>query len=209
MTKQILMYLVHFHVYNSVVVTKLSGVQTPLPITLCQASKPHRKSRKLHRNLVLNLQLDKAGVTVINYTMSFWAAIAILLMYSCSAPIMLPWMQQWRSDTFSPALECQSLLPQRWQILSTGCWHTQHYIISISASLLLLNLWKKHVCCKSNPNMPVEGTISDPSLTTRRGQIPPASFQVGIQLHGRGPLAARDHLRCPRQLEEEMEGCGR
>ncbi len=46
-------------VYNSVVVTKLSGVQTPLPITLRQASKPRRKSRKLHRNSVQNYYLDE------------------------------------------------------------------------------------------------------------------------------------------------------
>ncbi len=155
---------------------------------------------------MLNLQLDEASVMVINYTMSVWAAIAILLTYSCSAPITLPWVQQWRSDMFSPALERQSLIPQKWQILSTGCWHTQHYIISISASLLLLNLQKKHICHKSNPNMPVECTISDLSLTARRGKIPPASFRVGIQRHGRGPLVARDHLKSPRQLEEEMEG---
>jgi hypothetical protein len=191
---------------NSVVVTKLSRVQTSLPITSRQASKSHKKSKKLHRNLVLNLQLDKASVTVIDYTMSIWAAIAILLTYSCSAPIMLPWVQQWRSDTFSPALERQSLLLQKWQILSTGCWHTQHYIISISASLRLLNLRKKHVCRKSNPDMPVKCTISDPSITARQGQIPPASFRVGIWPYGWGPLAARDHLGRPRQLEEVMEG---
>ncbi len=156
--------------------------------------------------MVLNLQLDEASVTVINYTMPVWAAIAILLTYSCSAPITLPWVQQWRSDRFSPALERQSLLPQKWQILSTVCWHTQHYIISISASLPLLNLQKKHICRKSDPNMPVERTISDPSLTARWGQIPPASFRVGIRPHGRGPLAARDHLGRPRKLEEEIEG---
>ncbi len=173
--------------YISVVVAKLSRVQTSLLITSRQASKSHKKIKKLHRNLVLNLQLDEVSVTVIDYTMSVWAAIAILLTYSCSAPITLPWVQQWRSDTFSPALERQSLLLQKWQILSSGCWHTQHYIISISVSLLLLNLWKKHVCRKSNPDMPVERTISDPSLTARRGQIPPASFRVGIQPHGRGP----------------------
>ncbi len=156
--------------------------------------------------MVLNLQLDEASVTVIDYTMSIWAAIAILLTYSCSAPITLPWVQQWRSDTFSPVLECQSLQPQKWQILSTGCWHTQHYIIYISASLLLLNLWRKHICCKSNPNMPVKCTISDPSLTARQGQIPPTSFRVGIRPHGWGSLAARDHLGCPWQSEEEMKG---
>jgi hypothetical protein len=98
-----------------VVVAKLSGVQTLLPITLRQASKSRKKIKKLHRNLVVNLQLDEASVTVTNYTMSVGVAIAILLTYSCSAPIMLPWVQQWRSNTFSPALECQSLLPQKWE----------------------------------------------------------------------------------------------
>jgi hypothetical protein len=171
-----------------------------LPITSRQASKSRKKSRKLHRNLVLNLQLDEASVTVIDYTMSVWAAFAILLTYSCSALITLPSVQQWRSDTFSPAIERQSLLRKKWQILSTGCWHTQHYIISISASLLLLNFWKKHLCRKSNPNMPVKCSVSDPSLTARRGQTSSTSFQVGIWPHGRGPrLAARDLLRCPRQ----------
>jgi hypothetical protein len=51
-------------------------------------------------------------------------------------------------------IECESLLRQKWQILSTGCWHTQHYIISISASLLLLNLRKKHVRRKSSQTCP-------------------------------------------------------
>jgi hypothetical protein len=96
-----------------VVVAKSTGVQTSLPITPRQASKSRKKIKKLHRNSVLNLQLDEASVTVINYTMSVWAAIAILLTYSCSPPITLPWVQQWRSDMFSPALEHQSLLPQK------------------------------------------------------------------------------------------------
>jgi hypothetical protein len=91
--------------FNSVVVAKLSEVQTSLPITLRQASKSRKKSRKLHRYSVLNLQLDEASVTVvINYTMSVWVAFAILLTYSCSTLITLPWVQQWRSDTFSPVI---------------------------------------------------------------------------------------------------------
>ncbi len=62
-------------------VAKLSGGQTSLPITSRQAAKSCNKSKKLHRNSVLNLLLDKASVTVIDYTMSVWMAFAILLTY--------------------------------------------------------------------------------------------------------------------------------
>jgi hypothetical protein len=73
---------------------KLSRVQTLLPITLHQVSKPCRKSRKLHGNLVQNYYLDEASVMVIVNTMPVLVALAILLTYSCSAPIMMPWVQQ-------------------------------------------------------------------------------------------------------------------
>ncbi len=99
--------------YNSVVVMKLSRVQTPLFITSRQASKQRRKSRKLHGNLVQNYYLDKASVMVIINTMPVLAALAILLTYSCSAPIMMPLVQQWRSDAFSPALEWQLILQKK------------------------------------------------------------------------------------------------
>ncbi len=113
-------------VHNSVVVTKLSGVQTPLPITSRQVSKPSRKSRKLHRNSVQNYYLDEACVMVIVNAMPFLAALAILLTYSCSAPIMMPWVQQWRSDAFSPALECQLIL-QKKSANFTHWVSAQHY----------------------------------------------------------------------------------
>ncbi len=148
------------------VVAKLSVVQTPLPIILHQASKPRRKSRKLHRNLVQNYYLDEASVMVIVNTMPVLAALAILLTYNCSAPIMMPWMQQWRSDAFSPALECQLILQKNRQILLTGCWHNttqKHHTKTTSASLLSIYLPKKHVCRKPQPiyhlTMPIEQTV--------------------------------------------------
>ncbi len=80
--------------------------------------------------MVLNLQLDEASVMVIDYNMSVGAAIAILLMYSCSAPIALPWVQQWRSDMFSPVLEHQSLLPQngKFYLLGAGTLNTTLFL---------------------------------------------------------------------------------
>jgi hypothetical protein len=149
-----------------VVVTELSVVQTLLPITSHQASKPCRKSRKLHRNSVQNYYLDKASVMVIVNTMPILAALAILLTYSCSAPIMMPWMQQSRSDEFSPALECQLILQENWQNLLTGCWHNttqKHHTKTTFASLLRINLPKKHIRRKPQSiyclTMPMEQTV--------------------------------------------------
>jgi hypothetical protein len=103
------------------------------------------------------------------------AAFAILLTYNCSAPITLPLVQQWRSDTFSSASKCQLSLPKNWQILLTGCWHTQHHTKTTSASLHFINLPKKHIRRKSNtryyPTMPVKQTISICFPNAKRGSI--------------------------------------
>jgi hypothetical protein len=103
------------------------------------------------------------------------AAFAILLPYNCSAPITLPWVQQWRSDMFSSESKCQLSLPKNWQILLTGCWHTQHHTKTTSASLRFINLPKKHICHKSNarfyPTMPVKQTVSIRFPNTKRGFI--------------------------------------
>jgi hypothetical protein len=164
-------------VYNSVGVTKLSGVQTLLPITSPQVSEPHRKSRKLHRNLVQNY-LDEASVMVIVNTMPILVALASLLTYSCSAPIMIPWVQQWRSDAFSPVLECQLILQKNRQILLTGCLHNttqNHHTKTTSTSLLHINLPKKHVRRKPQPiyhlTMPIKHTVFVRCPNTKRGSI--------------------------------------
>ncbi len=159
----------------------------PPYLLLCIKCQNHVKKSKIrHRNSVLNLQLDVASVMVINCTMSVWVTIAILLTYCCSAPITLPWVQQWRSDTFSPALECQTLLPPKWQILSTGCWHTHNTKLflfqpassssTFGRSTFTINLT---LTCLLNALFLI------PSLTARQGLIPPTSFRVGIRPHGR------------------------
>jgi hypothetical protein len=68
--------------------------------------------------------------------MSVWVAIAILLAYSCSAPITLPWVQQWRSDTFSPVLEHQSLLLQngKFNLLGAGTNNTTLFLFRPASS---------------------------------------------------------------------------
>jgi hypothetical protein len=112
---------------------------------------------------------------VIVNTMPILAAFAILLTYNCSAPIMLPWVQQWRSDAFSPALKYQSGLPKNQQILLIGCWHTQHHTNTTSTSLLCTNLPSKHVCHKPTliyyPTMPVDQTVLVRSLHAKHGSI--------------------------------------
>ena len=45
----------------------------------------------------------KLVVCCLPNTMTVWAALALLLTYSCSAPTLLPWAQTRRSDMFSPA----------------------------------------------------------------------------------------------------------
>ncbi len=177
------------------VVTKLSRVQTPLPITSRQASKPRRKSRKSHRNLVQTYYLDKASVMVIVNPMPVLAALAILLTYSCSAPIMMPWVQQWRSDAFSPALECQLILQRNWQIiLLTGCRHNttqKHHTKTTSASLLCINLLKKHVCLKPQPiyhlTMPIEQTIFVRCPDAKHGSISKGDG-TGLTLNNKGEI---------------------
>jgi hypothetical protein len=150
-------------------------MQTPLPLTSRQASKSRKKSRKLHRDSVLNFPLDEASVVVIINTMSVLVVFAILLTYNCSAHIMLPWVQQLRSDAFSPALKCRSVLPKNRQILLTGCRHTQHHTKTTSASLLRINLPSKHVRRKPTPiyypTMPVNQTVLVRSLDAKRCSI--------------------------------------
>jgi hypothetical protein len=109
---------------------------------------------------------DEASVMVIVNTMPVLAALAILLTYSCSTPIMMPWVQEWRSDAFSPALECQLILQKNWQFFFTGCLHNttqKHHTKTTSASLLCINLPKKHIRRKPQPiyhlTMPIKQTI--------------------------------------------------
>jgi hypothetical protein len=115
---------------------------------------------------------------VIVNTMPVLAALAILLTYSCSAPIMMPWVQQWRSDAFSPVLECELILQKNWQILLTGCRHNttqKHHTKTTSASLLRINFPKKHVRRKPQPiyhlTMPIKQTIFVRCPDAKRGSI--------------------------------------
>ncbi len=136
---------------------------------------------------------------VIINIMPVLAAFAILLMYNCSAPITLPWVQQWRSDTFSPASKCQLSLPKNRQILLTGCWHTQHHTKTTSASLRFINLPKKRVRCKSNarfyPTMPVEQTISIRFSNAKRGSI--LMKDAGLTLNDNGEVVRTSDLAPP------------
>jgi hypothetical protein len=91
---------------------------------------------------------------------------------------MMPWVQQWRSDAFSPALECQLILQKNRQTLLTGCPHNttqKHHTKTTSASLLCINLPKKHVLCKPQPiyhlTMPIEQTVSVRCPDAKRGSI--------------------------------------
>jgi hypothetical protein len=115
---------------------------------------------------------------------------AILLTYDCSAPITLPWVQQWRSDTFSSASKCQLSLPKNWQILLTGCWHTLHHTKTTPASLCFINLPKKHVCRKSNarfhPTMPVKQTVTIRFSNAKRGSI--LMEDAGLILNNKGEV---------------------
>ncbi len=127
---------------------------------------------------------------VIVNIMPILVAFAILLRYNCSAHIMLPWVQQWRSDTFSSASKCQLSLPKNRQILLTGCWHTQHHTKTTSASLRFINLPKKHVCRNSNarfyPTMPVEQIVSVRFPNAKRGSI--LMEDVGLTLNNKGEV---------------------
>jgi hypothetical protein len=91
---------------------------------------------------------------------------------------MMPWVQQLRSDAFSPALECQLILQKKWQILLTGCWHNitqKHHTKTTSASLLHINLPKMHIRCKPQPiyhlTMPIKQNVFVRCPDTKRGSI--------------------------------------
>ncbi len=121
-------------------------------------------------------------------------ALAILLTYSCSTPIMMPWVQQWRSDAFSPALECQLILQKNWQILLTGCRHNttqKHHTKITSASLLRINLPKKHVGRKPQPiyhlTMPIKQTIFVCCPDAKRSSISKGDG-TGLTLNDKGEV---------------------
>jgi hypothetical protein len=168
------------------------------PVTYYFASSV-KNQKKLHRNLVQNFYLDEASVMVIINIMSVLAAFAILLTYDCSAPIMLPWVQQWRSDTFSSASKCQLTLPKNWKILLTGCWHTQHHTKTTSASLRFINLPKKHICRKCNarfyPTMPVKQTVSVCSSSAKHSSI--LMEDAGLTLNSKGEMVRTSNLVPP------------
>jgi hypothetical protein len=108
---------------------------------------------------------------------------------------MMPWVQQWRSDAFSPALECQLILQKNRQILLTGCWHNttqKHHTKTTSASLLRTNLPKKHVCHKPQPiyhlTMPIEQTVFVRCPDVKRGSISKGAG-TGLTLNDKGEVA--------------------
>jgi hypothetical protein len=108
---------------------------------------------------------------------------------------MMLWVQQWRSDAFSPALECQLILQKNWQILLTGCWHNttqKHHTKTTSASLLCINLPKKHVHCKPQPiyhlTMPIKQTVFVRCPDTKRGSISKGDG-TGLTLNDKGEVA--------------------
>ncbi len=88
---------------------------------------------------------------------------------------------------------------KKWQILLTGCWHTQHHTKTTSASLRFINLPKKHVRCKSNarfyPTMPVEQTISVCFPNTKRGSI--LMEDAGLTLNDKGRVVRTSDLVPP------------
>jgi hypothetical protein len=129
---------------------------------------------------------------VIINTMPVLASLAILLTYSCSTSIMMPWVQQWRSDAFSPVLECQLILQKNRQILLTGCWHNttqKDQTKTTSASLFCINLPKKHVRCKPQPiyhlTMPIKQTNSVCCPDAQRGFIFKGD-STGLTLNNKG-----------------------
>jgi hypothetical protein len=79
---------------------------------------------------------------VTNYAMAIWAAFAILCMHNCSAPTTLPWVQQWRSDAFTPAQKCRFLLQQKWVVDDAGCWHILN---QLKTTTTCQHVPKKHI----------------------------------------------------------------
>ncbi len=77
-----------------------------------------------------------------NYAMDIKAAFAILHTHNCSTPTTLPWVQQWRSDAFTPAHKCQFLLQQKWVVVDAGCWHILNQLKSTTTCRHVL---KKHI----------------------------------------------------------------
>jgi hypothetical protein len=71
-------------------------------------------------------------------TMVVWVASALLLMRNCSAPTLLPWVQQWRSKAFSSAKK-ELIFPNP-KLTTFSCWvlaqTTQHYPHNHSPPLL-------------------------------------------------------------------------
>jgi hypothetical protein len=107
---------------------------------------------------------------------------------------MMPWVQQWRSDAFSSALECQLILQKKWQILLTGCWHNttqKHHTQTTSTSLLCINLPKKHVPRKPQPiyhlTMPIKKTVFICCPDTKCSSISKGD-DTGLTLNDKGEV---------------------
>ena len=62
------------------------------------------------------------------YTMAVWATFVLLHTHSCSAPTLLPWVQQWRSDAFSPTQKRRFPPQQKMVVVDAGCLHTLHQL---------------------------------------------------------------------------------
>jgi hypothetical protein len=88
---------------------------------------------------------------------------------------------------------------KNWQILLTGCWHTQHHTKTTSASLRFINLPKKHIHHKSNarfyPTMPVEQTVSIRFSNAKRGSI--LMEGAGLTLNNKGEVVHTSNLVPP------------
>ena len=78
------------------------------------------------------------------YTMAVWATFFLLHTHSCSAPTFLHWVQQWRSDAFSPAQKHQFPPQQKWVVVVARCWHTQQGTLMFP---------KKHIHKKPIPSI--------------------------------------------------------
>jgi hypothetical protein len=115
---------------------------------------------------------------VIVNIMPILAIFTILVTYNCSAPITLPWVQQWRSDTFSSASKCQLSLPKNRQILLTGCWHTQHHTKPLPPASASSTSPRSTSAAKSMPDLPHHASRADPLR-------PLPQCQARLHPHGR------------------------
>ena len=81
------------------------------------------------------------------YTMVVWATFVLLHTHSCSAPTLLPGVQQWRSDTFSLLKKMPISATAKWAVVDAGCWQTLHQLKPQPHAHMFP---KKHICPNSH-----------------------------------------------------------